>query len=263
MAQICRQCGRRGLFLKLNSDGLCKECEARNLRKDINEAKDFLAGFISHVQAATEQSVIFAGLGSSRIERIEKNCAYVREHIDDWRKIPHFFDAFMETLEKDERHSWYHSPLFPSRTIFPEHFTEEELDGCFEKLKSDVDKTYYDCLTAGSNAYDYSEVYHVVGVTFKNGRRSRQTILRQIRFKDPPYQFEPEFRLERYLFGDEPAVAVYADQEQVGNIPRDELNSLLSKWEDYLCVADYDIVGGGHGYSYGLQLRIGFRHHND
>ena len=107
-------------------------------------------------------------------------------------------------------------------------------------------------------ACDYTEAFHVVGTSFKNGRRSRQTILRQIRFKDPPYEHTPEFRLERYLFGDEVAVGVYADQEQVGNISRDDLHWLLSHWDDYYCVDDYDILGG-NGYNYGLEIRACFK----
>lgn len=107
--------------------------------------------------------------------------------------------------------------------------------------------------------YDYSDLFHVVGVTFKNDKRNRQTILRQIRFRDPPYSKTPTFTLRRYFFQGEYAVAVFANEEQVGNISRDDLPWLLEQWKDYYKVSDYDISGGGQGRNYGLVIRVCFK----
>lgn len=107
--------------------------------------------------------------------------------------------------------------------------------------------------------HDYSDLFYVVGVTFKNGRRHRQTILRQIRFRDPPYTKTPTFTLRRYFFQGEYAVAVFANDEQVGNISRRDLPWLLGQWKDYYTVSDYDVYGGGKDRSYGLVIRVCFK----
>ena len=107
--------------------------------------------------------------------------------------------------------------------------------------------------------YDYSYLFHVVGVSFNNGRRHRQTILRQIRFRDPPYSKSPTFSLRRYLFENNDAIAVFANEEQVGNISKDDLPWLLEQWKDYYKVSEYDISGGGQGRHYGLTLRVCFK----
>lgn len=105
--------------------------------------------------------------------------------------------------------------------------------------------------------------FKVVGVTFKNGRRSRQTILRQIRFQDPPYDAEPEIRIERYEYEGEPAFSVWANEEQVGNIGRDDIPQLLSLWDSYDSVTDFSVYGGGEGRSYGMQITVRFKKEND
>lgn len=101
--------------------------------------------------------------------------------------------------------------------------------------------------------------FKVVGVTFKNGRRSRQTILRQIRFRDPPYSTKPKIRLEQYEYEGEPAFSVWANDEQVGNIGKSDIPRLLSLWEQYDSVTDFSIYGGGEGKSYGMQINVRFR----
>lgn len=70
----------------------------------------------------------------------------------------------------------------------------------------------------------------VAGVTFKNGRRHRQTILRQIKFHDGPYEYGPDIRLVRTEFNGEPAIEVWANEEQVGYISKEDLPEVLKRW---------------------------------
>lgn len=69
------------------------------------------------------------------------------------------------------------------------------------------------------NGFDFLRV-KVAGVTFKNGRKSRQTILRKIHFKDEPFdKGNMELTLQREEWEGAPAFGVYVNGEQIGNIP--------------------------------------------
>lgn len=111
---------------------------------------------------------------------------------------------------------------------------------------------------AEENARYQSFTFKVVGVTFKNGRRSRQTILRQIRFQDPPYDSKPQIHLEQYEYEGEPAFSVWANDEQVGNIGKGDIPRLLRMWEQYDSVSDFSVYGGGEGRSYGMEITVRF-----
>lgn len=95
----------------------------------------------------------------------------------------------------------------------------------------------------------------VAGVTFKTGRKSRQTILREIYFKDPPFEKKPEVTLEKYKFEDEDAVGVYANGIQVGNIAKKDLPWVFKYWEHNLVVEKFKVYGGGDR-NWGMELSL-------
>lgn len=264
----CSRCGRHGPFLKIGYCNLCKHCErevlqeeqrvrAEEIEKAKAEAKDYINDLSAHISTALEQTVIFPGLGYEAIHRQYVACAYVIDHIDRWREYPYFKDAFKESLIV-MLNGMIESPLFPHTII--SKYQEPDFENLFGKLRKQIDNVYTACILAEPKAYDYSALFHVAGVTFKNGRRSRQTILRQIRFRDPPYSKTPEFRLVRYLFEGEDAVAVYANDEIVGFIGKYDLPQVLEQWEDYYEVSDYEVIGGGQDRSYGLVIRVCFKY---
>lgn len=254
LIKTCSQCGKKGVFLKLNSDSICSSCEK-------NAAKSFIENFATHIKAATAESVISPGLGSKKINQQYDECTYVLEHIDDWKSYSYFEDAFYETL-RWPNYSWCYSPLFGTRIIWPDR-DRNNLIELFDNLRKTVEKLRFDCLCTKNKAYDYAKVFHIVGVTFKNGRKHRQTILRRIKFRDPPYQHDPDFYLEKYTFDGEDAFGVFVwgatCDEQVGNISRDDISWLQEHWDEYAYVDEYDIIGGGPGLSYGLVIRVVFR----
>lgn len=100
--------------------------------------------------------------------------------------------------------------------------------------------------------------FKIAGVTFKNGRRSRQTILRQINFRDPPYDRDPEIRLEKCDFEGEPAFSVYTGDEQVGYIGKQDIPEVLKRWDKYVGVAEFSVYGGGPGRNYGATVKLKF-----
>lgn len=57
--------------------------------------------------------------------------------------------------------------------------------------------------------------------TFKNGRKSRQAILRKIEWKDEPFDGTGVYTLQVYEYEGRLAVGVYANGEQIGNVPKE------------------------------------------
>lgn len=60
----------------------------------------------------------------------------------------------------------------------------------------------------------YKEIeFNVAGVSFKNGRKTRQALIRAIKYQDPPYHKEVNITLERYDYEGSLAIGVYANGE--------------------------------------------------
>lgn len=94
----------------------------------------------------------------------------------------------------------------------------------------------------------------VAGVTHKNGRRSRQTILRQIYWKDEPYQRVNKnkcIELVATTFNDEPAVEVWVhhkqSREQLGYIPKEMASFFHDNLYRLNSCEDFEVYGGGLG----------------
>lgn len=100
----------------------------------------------------------------------------------------------------------------------------------------------------------------IAGVTFKNGRKSRQTILRAIYFKDEPFESgEMELSLQRYEYEGKPAFGVYVNGEQVGNIPAEHceyINVNYGRLDGITHIQVYS--GGGEGYNFGAEVVLRF-----
>lgn len=110
----------------------------------------------------------------------------------------------------------------------------------------------------------YADCYQlkVVGVTFKNGRRSRQTILRQIKFHDEPYDSKVTISFRKYDFEGEPAIGVYANDEQIGNVPKNIIPQFNELWVNDVECVKFSITGGGEyngkKNSYGCEMLVRF-----
>ena len=92
----------------------------------------------------------------------------------------------------------------------------------------------------------------VAGVTYKNGRRNRQTILRQIYWKDTPYnRIDPEdcIDLVPTEYEGSPAVEVWVRnkkaREQIGYIPKEEATFFYDNMYRYDGHFDFEVYGGG------------------
>lgn len=101
-------------------------------------------------------------------------------------------------------------------------------------------------------------IYKVVGVTFDNDdgpARNRQEILREIEEECPR---PSAFSLEVYDYESSPAVGVFYNGEQVGNISRSELPALLPRMERYAGFSDFAVTGGGD-VKRGLEIAVYFK----
>lgn len=96
---------------------------------------------------------------------------------------------------------------------------------------------------AAKNTNDYY-TFRVAGVTFSNGRKTRQAMLRKIKWGDEPFEFV-SWTVEKYDFEGSPAVGVYANGEQIGNVPKENLSFVLNNWDRIRSVYHAEISGGG------------------
>ena len=98
--------------------------------------------------------------------------------------------------------------------------------------------------------YDYWKV-KVAGVTFKNGRKSRQTILKKIFFRDEPFNKDEchSCTLRRGEYEPEPSFAVCVHDDIIGFIPKEKVQYFYDNF--YRCdgitairvFSEHDIIG--------------------
>ena len=99
--------------------------------------------------------------------------------------------------------------------------------------------------------------FKVAGVTFKNGRKTRQAILRAMKWQDPPYD-KVEITLQRYDFEGSVAIGVYANGEQIGNVPKEMKDEVNSAWTGRYIVEEWEVLGSGKDQPMGCRVKILF-----
>lgn len=95
--------------------------------------------------------------------------------------------------------------------------------------------------------------FKVAAVSFANDDgRERQDIIREIRAGK-----EVDITLEEYSYKGRPAIGVYADGEQIGNVPADTVSEVLPVL-DSCTVEDYKVLGSGKEAPFGFLVKISF-----
>lgn len=108
-------------------------------------------------------------------------------------------------------------------------------------------------------AFEFLSV-KVSGVTFKNGRKSRQAILRKIHFKDEPFdKGTMELTLQREEWEGKPAFGVYVNGDQIGNIPAEQADYVSDNFSRLDGIVNIEVYGGGEGQNYGAEITLRFR----
>lgn len=78
-----------------------------------------------------------------------------------------------------------------------------------------------------TDLFDVISDVRIAGVTFSNGRKKRQTILKKIDKQQKPFEISPEIILRIAEVDGSPAIEVWADDDQVGYIPKGKLKQFL------------------------------------
>lgn len=100
--------------------------------------------------------------------------------------------------------------------------------------------------------------YRVKGVTFRNEDGSnRQTILRKIKRREPPFNKAKDVTLAEYDFKGSPALAVCVNGVQVGNVPQESVQYILDNWERIDKISAFEVDGGNRSKYTGETLKYG------
>lgn len=253
MAQ-CKKCGKKGLFLRINQDGLCSECDKKEKDPEYIAAKEYVAKLSCAVEAATKYSVVLPSRGAECVSEQMSACSHAIELIDEWKNYSKFTEAFLSTATIDKKpyggyltHPIFRFSVIPSDLNF-------DFEKAFAELRWEIEKLRVDCMITSRYAYDYDKLFHVVGVTFYNENKSRQAIIKRLGkgYKDNPERLH----LERYEFEGEDAVGVFFGKNQIGNIARYDLPWLIEHWEEYAYISAYDVEGYD---TLGVYIRACFR----
>ena len=99
----------------------------------------------------------------------------------------------------------------------------------------------------------------IAGVTFKDGRKSRQTILRRLYWKDEPFdKEEAEVILDREEFEGKPAFAVLLNGEKAGYVPAEHVQFIIDNFVRCDGVVNIKAYCGKEDI-YGAEITIRFR----
>lgn len=95
--------------------------------------------------------------------------------------------------------------------------------------------------------------FKVAGVSFSNDDgRERQEIIKEIRAGR-----QVQIALNPYEFKGKPAIAVFADDEQIGNVPADSVDEIQPALKSYT-VTEYKVLGSGIEAPFGFLVKISY-----
>lgn len=99
----------------------------------------------------------------------------------------------------------------------------------------------------------------IAGVTFKDGRKSRQTILRRLYWKDEPFnKNSAEVTLDRGEYEGKPAFAVLLNDVKAGYVPAEHAQFLEDNFDRCDGVTHIEAYHGANDI-YGAEITIRFR----
>lgn len=99
----------------------------------------------------------------------------------------------------------------------------------------------------------------VAGVTFKDGRQSRQTMIRRLYWKDDPFdKNEAEVTLQREEYEGKPAFAVLLNDRKIGYVPAEHAQYIADNFDRCDGVTHIEAYSGKDDI-YGAEIIIRFR----
>ncbi len=275
-------------FLRIDEAGLCKECafveaqrkedeakalalaEAQRKEQEVAATKEFI-GKISDAFAdivnnggRIPTSCFSSWLDTEKVpydcvNRLYDDCKIISSELPKWKGYSFFEEVLLSECIPDSH----------VKTLYVHPFIDFELlEGTDSPVKNNFDEKVSKLLQKISaletalllhGKYEY-KTCHVAGTTFTNDDgSSRQELLKKIRYRGAPYRTDPDIRLEKVQYDGEDAIAVYADANQIGWIPKVELFLILPRFDRYKDVDQFSMSGGGSGgKKYGMDIRIRF-----
>ncbi len=99
----------------------------------------------------------------------------------------------------------------------------------------------------------------VAGVTFKDGRQSRQTMIRRLYWKDEPFdKNEAEVTLQREEYEGKPAFAVLLNDRKIGYVPAEHAEFIAANYDRCDGVTRIEAYCGQDDI-YGAEITVRFR----
>ena len=223
----CSRCGKKGFFLKVNSIGICESCE----QEEKNTEQKIRANANLDVQALHSTVISMQDMVNSLVE-IHESGSYSKENVEAAIQMLNIsVEKLKEALDavKNAPVNEVQEEIDISKCII------QSFNGKIAKIMSNP--------AAGDNALSYRRHYHVAGTSFRNeDGTARQGILRRIKFAVPEYVC-PVVTVKQYSYQGEPAVAVYANEIQIGNIAKEDIATILSN-TDELIDSNIVVFGG-------------------
>lgn len=101
--------------------------------------------------------------------------------------------------------------------------------------------------------------FNIAGVTFMDGRKSRQTALRMLKFQDPPMDGPIDFEFEDYEYEWKLAILIKANDRILGNVPADLVSEFIELRDSCSSMELGYKVSGGGDYPFGCKIVITWR----
>ncbi len=100
--------------------------------------------------------------------------------------------------------------------------------------------------------------FRIVGTTYKNeDGTERQYLLRKLKYREDMFECGlPTLHLKKYYYNGSPAIGVYADSYQLGNLSAKDAAEIFQKIPDE-CPFIIDIYGGGTSHDTGEKKNFG------
>lgn len=105
----------------------------------------------------------------------------------------------------------------------------------------------------------YKELeFNVSGVSFKNGRKTRQAIIRAMKYKDEPFDKTCTISFERGDYEGALAISVLANGEVIGFVPKELVSQFNSYWVSDYIIEKWEVLGTGKDTPYGVRIKVLF-----
>lgn len=239
---VCKRCGKKGLFLRLDGDGHCEACASKVAQERAQAelekrrlANGMLKDALKYTKDAQQLCDYIVGSGAFP-EDVQAKV------IDDFANAA----AAVNVIVRKVRSMDADELCLRARAV----------TGDAQKVEAELFRISKEELLPGY----FRRHYGVVGVSFLNENgSSRQMILDAIANGKEPFERGVGYAVKQYVYEGEPAFAVYANKTyQIGNISRNDIPDIL-KICDKVVFCQAKIYGGNDGKSYGAEITLTYK----